>query len=163
MKNEPVYYIPSVRMVVETKTVGTDNLKIGEEYPIAKGLNTYNYRKSEITIVVSSTFCNTIVTIPIQNVELFVKVAHPMFKLSEIVKVKGTNKLFRIYEHCNIQGKLWYRDGWSIATGFESGSYEEDLEKITEADNDNVSYMYNDKLVSEKKPHVYFHVMRNKI
>lgn len=161
-KNQNVYYVPHVRIKEDFKNIVID-LKAGSEYPIADIDDTMiPYKKDEIGIMVSDKMFCQHTTVPINQVELFVKIIVPKFKLGDIVKKSGSkNNTFRIYEYCLLQGKIWYRDGWSIATGCESGVHEECLEYIGNNDIDISGIHYYDKLVSEKYPEHYKYVMSN--
>ena len=111
-------------------------------------------------MVHSSHACN-IHGIPKDKVELFVKLVVPKFKVGQVVKTEGgKNDSYRIWRYYLCQGRIRYRDGWSVATGCASGKSEEDLELATGDDLDCWGIEYNDNLVKEKQPSVYNAVMR---
>lgn len=153
MKNQPVYYIPMVRMRMSFKPFCLDELKEGEEYPIS---DNHNFCDEKMILIMISTNmgCN-IASVPKNHVDLFVKEVVPKFKLGQIVSKKNGGQPFRIYGYSLIQGSVWYQDGWSFATECASGCYEEDLREATEIENSSWEIEYNDDLVKKSHPSMY--------
>ena len=125
--NQPVYYIPYVRIIKAIDSYTTTPLSIGDEYPIQLDKGTFNHNPDCITIMVHSPIACHIYDINKDKLETFVKEVVPTFKVGDIVKRGEKGSPYKVAEHCITQGKIWYRDGWSLDTGFESGVHEENL------------------------------------
>jgi hypothetical protein len=158
-KNQPVYYVPYARVIVDKiRCPGFDNITKGKEFPIE--VDPYSEHINEVGILIADPmFCHH-VHVPKDQVELFVKTIVPKYKLGHIVKKIGVkHDTFRIYEYTLLQGKIWYRDGWSVATGCESGVHEDELEHPGQGEVDVSGCVYMDRLVSNSKPDWYKYVM----
>lgn len=153
MKNQPVYYVPMVRMRMNFKPFCLDELKEGAEYPISDSHHSYDEKM--ISIMVSTNMGCNIANVQKNHVDLFVKEVVPKFKLGQIVAKKDGGQPFRIYGCSLLQGRMWYQDGWSLATGFASGRHEEDLKEATEKESSSWEVEYNDDLVKKSHPSIY--------
>ena len=159
-KNQSVYYIPYVRLKQDTYGAGVGTLVEGSEYPIKLNNIAFDL-KGKIPIMVLTKHACNIVHLKDEEVETFVKRVEPKFKLGQVVKNVKSGGHFRIWEVDIISGRIWYRNGWSIATGYENGVGEENL--IAADDSEQWHVEYNDKLVEQKKPDYYKFVMNRKV
>lgn len=153
-KNQSAYHIPYVRLREDIMS-----LKAGAEYPIHDETPPYNPLKpDEIEIMVSDTWGCLITRVPLVRVDTFVNRITPKFKLGDIVTDKdndGRMSVWRVFEYTIVQGRVWYRNGWSIATNCENGMYEDKIRLATKEEIGKKGFEYYDSLVKEKKPEVY--------
>lgn len=156
LKNQPAYYVPYARLRKDI-----DGLKAGAEYPINQDNFRFDFKKNKIKIMVHVPYACNIIEVPLCDVDLFVNVIVPKFKIGSVVAKTTTAQVYRVYEHSIVQGKVWYRDGWSEATGLESGCHEDKLRQATDLEAASDQVKSNDNLVKEKKPDRYQYVMSN--
>jgi len=155
-KNAPLYHLPYVRIREDIMS-----LKAGGEYPIYEESipsSVLPFKADEIKIMVSTIMGCNIVTVPLARVDMFVNRITPKFKLGDIVTDKnndGRMSVWRIFEYAILQGRVWYRNGWSIATNCENGMYEDKIRLATKEEIEAKGFEYYDSLVKEKKPSVF--------
>ncbi len=162
-KNEPVYHVPYVRIREDIKIMHLlDKLKAGQEFPIHDEHSFVSqwtpFNAEEIEIMVHDFMGCNITKVPLARVDMFVNRIIPKFKLGDVVlgkEGKGKKSAWRVFEYTLSQGKVWYRDGWGVATNHESGMTEENLRLATKEEAESWEVKYNDDLVKEKKPSVF--------
>ena len=157
MKNKKIYYIPYARFTKEFENRYPNyTFKKGDEYPIDShnpptDLNC-ELDPTQVAILKDGVMGVDVISIPLEHIEMFIKVVIPKFKLGDVVKRENSSP-FRVFEYSIIHGKVWYRDGWGVATHCESGVHEEYLEKCSAVDSWEVEYY--DLLVKEANPHLH--------
>lgn len=156
-KNQPVYYIPYVRMREDIMSI-----KAGAEYPIygeqSVPSSIIPFKADEIEIMVSAFMGCNIIKVPLARVDMFVNRIIPKFKLGDIVTDKdndGRMSVWRIFEYTILQGRVWYRNGWSLATNCENGMYEDKIRLATKEEIEKKGFEYYDSLVKEKKLEIF--------
>lgn len=156
--NNAAYYVPYVKLREDFKPYLGETLKKGDEFPVHLENSNFNFDPEQVEIMVHGKYFCNIHKIPLEKVKMFVKVIRPKFKLGQVVKNVGSrNGGFRIYRYTIIQGKVWYMDGWCVATGYQSGCHEDDL---ILADEEKADVDYYDSLMQEKQPSIYNAIMR---
>lgn len=160
--NEPIYYVPYVRIIKPLIPLGIYK-EISGEYAIHTENSIIGIiPTTELHIMVPGVAGINIVSVPIENVELFVKVLIPEFKLGQVVRrihARDECGTFRIFEYSIQSGRIWYTDGWGVATNCASGVSEEELREATKEEILTWPVKYNDDLVKKKKPYLYKYVM----
>lgn len=159
--NNPVYYVPYVKIRFDFKAIGCKEVKRDEEYAIYDDESSFNYNPNEISIVVPSKDANNIIKIPITHIDIFVKQIFPKFKIGDIVRGKDSKEAFRIFQYTILHGKIWYRNGWSVATNCENGCLEDNLELSSDNSGNDWSVKYYDDLVKEQNPSLYNVIVKN--
>jgi len=162
-KNEPVYHIPYVRIREDIKVFHlSEKLLAGQEFPIHDEHSFVSsftpFKSDEIEIMVHDIIGCNITKVPLARVDMFVNRIIPKFKLGDIVmgkEGKGKKSAWRVLEYTISQGRVWYRDGWGVATNCESGMTEENLRLATKEEAESWEVKYNDDLVKEKKSVIF--------
>ncbi len=160
--NQAVYYVPSVRLLKdnnEHKNIGI-NIKAGE-YPINQDniFMTDQNPDNTVFIMINDVLGCNILPIKLDNdVEVFTKIIKPKYQLGEIVCNLDDSGPFRIYQYTLMQGRIWYRNGWCMATGNENGRYEEAIKSYT-GPSDKWDITFYDSLVKEKDPQIHRIIM----
>lgn len=151
--NEPAYYIPYVRFTQDYPSKYVGHIAKGSEYPVNQDNSILGLADDEISIQVLTAYANNIINVDSGYVQLFIKVIRPIFKIGDVVFNTQSRILgaFRIYSYGIVAGRIWYRDGWSEATGCESGVHEENLRLATPKEAEGWEVEYNDSLVRDKK------------
>lgn len=153
LNNQPIYYIPYVRFEQDYFSKFSNGaLKRGWEYPIQlEHLNGFEPKKDEIDIMILTRYANNIVRVDINYVQTFVKILIPKFKIGDVLVNKDGTAPHRVYAYGIVHARIWYRDGWSEATGYESGRSEDDLRLATAEEAASWEVGYYDSLVEDKK------------
>lgn len=165
LENQPVYYLPSVKFKEDflvrylPKNFHKDSI-----YPIEidNNLTSFDPHK-EIQIISHDEFHCNIIPISLDKVELLCQLIVPKYKLGDIVVKKDARDecgIFRIYEYTLLQGKIWCRDSWSVATDLEGGVFEENLRLATDEEKTMWPVKSGDDLVKTKKPDLYNLIVR---
>lgn len=158
--NQHAYYLPYARFRKPYKSLGLE-IQAGEELSVHQDIVTVLAHSYEVYVGKLAGLGFNVFPVHLSIVELFVKIVQPLFKVGDIVIRKDDEKngisAFRIYEYTIVHGKVWYRDGWCVATNCESGVYEEHLRLVDPHNEEAVSWNidYYDSLVKEKYPTRY--------
>jgi hypothetical protein len=159
-KNQNVYYVPCVRFKEDYKWGSMVSFKKGEEFVIDDDNMTLHNPDNEVSIIQHSQYANNIWTVPMEVVEMFVKVVKPKYKIGDIVLKKGTMLPFRIFEYSLSCGQIWYRDGWSMVTDYAGGATENNIDLCPKDHKQMWSATHYDKDVIKKYPNLSYAIIR---
>ena len=161
--NLSAYYVPTVVFKNDVNFL-VKNFKKGEEaFVYERTDNLFQFDATQkILVITKGVMGNDILSLNLEDVDLKVKIVIPKFKIGDIVRISGwgdkmPGRRFRIWEYCWLGIDLWYRDGWSVATGMESGVLESNL-VLDENQKSDEHVKYYDDLVKNKNPHLYSRV-----
>lgn len=169
-KNAPVYYVPFARLIKDWSATVYGSLKQGAEYCIYAPDSVYtvtNFDTSTVPLQVidKNLYGNMITPVPLDHLQLFVKIVIPKFKRGDIIcdkeGIKNGLGAFRVWEYEFLQGDVWYRNGWSVGTGYEAGVREERMRVATADESKSWTVAYEDDIVKEKKPLLYSNIIKS--
>lgn len=158
--NQCVYYLPYVRFRQKYEhRFGGFVFERNDEFPIQQEVAPINFDDNTVHIMATGNYVINVIPVPLLYVELYVKIVKPSFAVGDVVAskmdVKNGLSAYRIYEYTIRSGRVWYRNGWSVATGCESGCFEENLRPASKEEMASWQVDYYDNLVKDKNAQRY--------